>query len=125
MSKSFTRFTINGRAAASNDKTTSLILADKNRVGEFQPFDNSTAHINDNCKNTISEADETEKTGITIIWKAPDSGSGCVAISAMIYENPQTWFSDDDRLTIIVCESSEQNDENNDYTTIVNSMDLQ
>lgn len=101
----FTRFTINGRTASNNRKNAILKLANTNRVGTFQPTDNSSI-LNKYCDNTVSEADELEKSEVLITWTAPTYYSGCVAISAMVYENPKSWFPDDNKLTKIICEYS-------------------
>lgn len=38
------------------------------------------------------------------MWVAPAKGSGCVRLSAMIYEGKDAWFVDAGGLTKIVCE---------------------
>lgn len=38
------------------------------------------------------------------MWVAPQKGSGCVRLSAMIYEGKDAWFADAGGLTKIVCE---------------------
>lgn len=103
-SQMFTKFTINGRAASHND-TVILTLENNERVGTFQPTDDDSV-VHENCPNTISQSHEGVKPKVKIIWKAPASRSGCVAISAMVYENSKTWYSDDGKLTEIICESS-------------------
>lgn len=41
------------------------------------------------------------------MWVAPAKGSGCVRLSAMIYEGKDAWYSDDGGLTKIICEEKE------------------
>ena len=38
------------------------------------------------------------------MWVAPAKGSGCVRLSAMIYEGKDAWYADAGGLTKIVCE---------------------
>lgn len=38
------------------------------------------------------------------MWVAPAKGSGCVRLSAMIYEGKDAWYADQNGLTKIVCE---------------------
>lgn len=74
------------------------------RVGRFQLFDDSVAEFNFDCVNTLMETDEIAKNEVQFMWVAPPSGSGCVAISAMVYEKSQSWHADSNHLTKIICE---------------------
>lgn len=38
------------------------------------------------------------------MWVAPSKGSGCVRLSAMIYEGKDAWYSDVGGLSKIICE---------------------
>lgn len=38
------------------------------------------------------------------MWVAPAKGSGCVRLSAMIYEGKDAWYSDVGGLSKIICE---------------------
>jgi hypothetical protein len=38
------------------------------------------------------------------MWVAPAKGSGCVRLSAMIYEGKNAWYSDVGGLSKIICE---------------------
>lgn len=40
------------------------------------------------------------------MWVAPAKGSGCVRLSAMIYEGKDDWYSDAGGLTKIICEET-------------------
>lgn len=103
----FTNFMLNARAATTNDKrTTRYSIASPKRVGRFQLFDDALTEFNFECVNTISEVDDTPKGEIQVMWVAPAAGSGCVAISAMVYENSNSWFADDGNLTRIICEGT-------------------
>lgn len=54
--------------------------------------------------NTVSEADDLPKTEVQVMWVAPPTGSGCVTLTAMVYEGPGRWFADDGRLFRVMCE---------------------
>lgn len=61
----------------------------------------------------ISQADDIVKSEIQVMWVAPAAGTGCVALSAMVFENALSWYSDEDRLTKILCEGSPDFEEAN------------
>ena len=52
--------------------------ASPQRVGSFQLFGDSLTTFNEQCINTISEADDLPKTEIQVMWISPPKGSGCV-----------------------------------------------
>ena len=62
------------------------------------------AEFNIDCVNTIKETDNNPKTEVQFMWVAPPSGSGCVAISALVHEKSQKWHADNGQLTKIICE---------------------
>lgn len=74
------------------------------RVGRFQLFDDPLAEFSIDCVNTIKEAEEYPKSEVQFLWTAPRAGSGCVALSAMVYEKSQMWQADAGKLTQIICE---------------------
>lgn len=114
-SPTFSQFILNARAATTNDKTTATYTtANPKRVGRFQLFDDSLTEFNMDCVNTISAADDIAKTEIQVMWVAPVTGSGCVALSAMVYENRNSWFADDENLTKIICEGSAEVEKSKD-----------
>ncbi|XP_034103073.1 spondin-1 [Drosophila albomicans] len=97
----FTHFTI---AAEAHTGARRPQVASPRRVGRFQLFSDSLTKFNDRCVNTVSEADNLPKTEVQVMWVAPEAGSGCVSLSAMVYEGPRAWFSDDGQLTQVICE---------------------
>lgn len=104
--KEFTQFRIFARGISSADRMTAQFTSmNPRRVGRFQLFDDAIAEFNTDCVNTIKEFDtEQSKSEVQLIWTAPVSGSGCVAISAMLYERSQQWYAENDQLTKIICE---------------------
>ncbi|KAM7345975.1 extracellular matrix protein f-spondin isoform 1-T3 [Cochliomyia hominivorax] len=97
----FTHFTITAEAHIGGRRP---IPANPKRVGRFQLFSDSLTKFSDRCVNTVSEADDLPKTEVQVMWVAPEAGSGCVSLSAMVYEGPRSWFSDDGQLTQVICE---------------------
>ncbi|XP_058054307.1 spondin-1 [Anopheles bellator] len=74
------------------------------RVGRFQLFSDSLTKFHEQCVNTVTQADDFPKSEIQVMWVAPAAGSGCVSISAMVYESDQKWYADDGALTRVLCE---------------------
>lgn len=113
--KQFTRFTLNARAASnSNRRLARLSFANPKRVGRFQLFDDALTEFSSECVNTVAETDDVEKNEIQIMWVAPAAGSGCVALSAMVFENGDSWFADDGQLTKIICEGAPERENADD-----------
>uniref|UniRef100_A0A182PSA0 Spondin-1 n=1 Tax=Anopheles epiroticus TaxID=199890 RepID=A0A182PSA0_9DIPT len=96
----FTHFTL--VAKARNGAKT--YIAGPRRVGRFQLFSDALTKFHDQCVNTVTQADDFPKTEVQVMWVAPTAGSGCVSISAMVYESDQQWFADDGALTKMLCE---------------------
>lgn len=102
----FTHFMITARASSSADRSTARYSPVSPKVsGRFQLFGDSLATFKEDCVNTVSEVDDLPKTEIQVMWVAPPKGSGCIALSAMLYEGRNSWYSDDGALTKIICES--------------------
>lgn len=79
-------------------------IAGPKRVGRFQLFSDSLTKFHDQCVNTVTQADDFPKSEIQVMWVAPATGSGCVAISAMVFEDEQHWYADEGSLTRVLCE---------------------
>lgn len=105
----FTHFTLNAQIASTASNQTAIYrMASPKKVGRFQLFSDALSKFNEDCVNTVSEADDFPKTEIQVMWVAPASGSGCVALRAMVYEETKSWYADDDKLTKIICEDTEK-----------------
>ncbi|CAG9792251.1 unnamed protein product [Diatraea saccharalis] len=76
------------------------------RLGQFQLFADTLTSFDEECVNSVVEADDLPKTEVQVMWKAPPSGSGCVLLKAMVYENESRWFAEDGQLTRRVCEDT-------------------
>lgn len=103
--KEFTHFRIYARGASNGVKARARFSTmNPRRVGRFQLFDDPTAEFSIDCVNTIKEADSNTKNEVQFLWTAPETRSGCVAISALVYEKSQAWHIDAGQLTQILCE---------------------
>lgn len=103
--KEFTNFRIYARAISNADKSKGKYTTmNPRRVGRFQLFDDPMAEFNIDCVNILKEADEHPKSEVQFMWVAPPTGSGCIALSAMVNEKSQSWYADADQLTKIICE---------------------
>ncbi|XP_028167311.1 spondin-1 isoform X2 [Ostrinia furnacalis] len=76
------------------------------RQGQFQLFADTLTRFDEECVNSVVEADDLPKTEVQVMWKAPPAGSGCVLLKAMVYENESRWFAEDGQLTKRVCEDA-------------------
>lgn len=102
----FTHFMLTTKAASTSDPATATYrIVSPKLSGRFQLFGDSLATFKEDCVNTVAEADDFPKTEIQVMWVAPPKGSGCIALSAMVYENKNSWFADDGALTKIICEA--------------------
>lgn len=95
---------ITAQSATLTNNRYKISNAGPRRVGRFQLFPDSLAKFNENCTNTISESDDLPKSEIQVLWVAPSTGSGCVALAAMVYESSNSWFADDGNLRNVICE---------------------
>lgn len=50
------------------------------KQGQFQLFADTLTKFDEECTNSVIEADDLPKTEIQVMWKAPPSGSGCVLL---------------------------------------------
>ncbi|XP_055534997.1 spondin-1 [Wyeomyia smithii] len=100
----FTHFMLTAQASSGTAKNSRTFIAGPKRVGRFQLFSDSLTKFYDHCVNTVTQADDFPKTEIQVMWVAPASGSGCVSLSAMVFEGEDSWYSDDGALTKVLCE---------------------
>ncbi|XP_004927733.1 spondin-1 [Bombyx mori] len=76
------------------------------KQGQFQLFADTLTKFDEECTNSVVEADDLPKTEVQVMWKAPPAGSGCVLLKAMVYENASRWFAEDGQLTKRICEDT-------------------
>lgn len=50
------------------------------KQGEFQLFADTLTKFDEECTNSVIEADDLPKTEVQVMWKAPPTGSGCVLL---------------------------------------------
>lgn len=110
----FTQFNLYARGASSGKRSKARFgHMNPSRTGRFQLFDDELTEFNADCVNMISQTDDIVKSEVQVMWVAPASGSGCVALSGMVYEHAQSWYADEARLTKILCEGSPDFEEAN------------
>lgn len=50
------------------------------KQGQFQLFADTLTQFDEECTNSVLEADDLPKTEVQVMWKAPPTGSGCVLL---------------------------------------------
>lgn len=50
------------------------------KQGQFQLFADTLTKFDEECTNSVVEADDLPKTEVQVMWKAPPAGSGCVLL---------------------------------------------
>ena len=50
------------------------------KQGQFQLFADTLTKFDEECTNSVIEADDLPKTEVQVMWKAPPAGSGCVLL---------------------------------------------
>uniref|UniRef100_U5EYT8 Spondin-1 n=1 Tax=Corethrella appendiculata TaxID=1370023 RepID=U5EYT8_9DIPT len=73
-------------------------------VGAFQLFGDALTRFSERCPNVVTHTSSIPKSEIQVIWTAPQSGSGCVAIRATVIEHRDVWYMDDGPLSKVLCE---------------------
>ncbi|KAI5645119.1 hypothetical protein NE865_02667 [Phthorimaea operculella] len=96
----FTRFKI------TVDPLDPAVSRSSHKQGQFQLFADTLTTFDQECTNSVVEADDLPKTEVQVMWKAPPAGSGCVLLKAMVFENATRWFAEDGQLTKRVCEDT-------------------
>lgn len=87
--------------------------ASPRRVGRFQLFSDVQAKFDEHCVNRVTESNAgAAKTETQLMWVAPKTGSGCVAISAAVWTSGDSgaavgrWYADEGQLMRVVCETT-------------------
>lgn len=79
-------------------------------VGELSLSDPLTT-FSKKCRNAIIQTNPLPKPEIQVTWRAPPSGSGCVAFKATVVQASDLWFSEEGDLVRQLCEESEDSRE--------------
>jgi hypothetical protein len=74
-------------------------------LGVFQlmPGD-AMAKFSLQCSHAVKSTSAVSKDEINVVWTAPEAGSGCIQLKAMVVERKDLWFMDDGALTYNFCE---------------------
>ncbi|XP_067012653.2 spondin-1 isoform X2 [Anabrus simplex] len=79
------------------------------RVGNISTLGDALTMYGLRCPNTVVQTSSVPKSEVQVLWRAPESGSGCVLFRATVIEQPNVWYMDDGRLTLRLCESQQTN----------------
>ncbi|CAH0406823.1 unnamed protein product [Chilo suppressalis] len=75
------------------------------KPGRLQPSpDSHEGKTRPYCNNTVIHSDITPKTSAQALWIAPDKGSHCVTIYAIVAVKPDVWYNYEGPLSKRVCE---------------------
>jgi len=56
------------------------------------------------CSHAVGSSSALSKEMVDIFWTAPEAGSGCIFLKAMVVERNDLWYMDDGGLTYQICE---------------------
>jgi len=56
------------------------------------------------CSHAVMATSALSKEEVQVLWTAPEQGSGCINLKAMVVERNDYWFMDDGALTYRICE---------------------
>lgn len=74
-------------------------------LGVFQlmPGD-AMSKFSHKCSHAVMATSALSKEEVQVLWTAPEMGSGCIQLKAMVVERNDYWFMDDGALTYRICE---------------------
>lgn len=74
-------------------------------LGTFQllPTD-AMSKFSHRCSHAVEATSALNKEEVSVLWTAPQQGSGCIMLKAMVVERNDFWFMDDGALTYSICE---------------------
>ncbi|KAH7644159.1 spondin-1-like protein [Dermatophagoides farinae] len=72
----------------------------------FQPqvYTDSLVKLSKDCPNAVTHTSPVPKNEISVMWLAPQQGSGCIVFKAIVAENKDRWYHEDGGLTKVLCE---------------------
>nr|XP_027204140.1 spondin-1-like isoform X2 [Dermatophagoides pteronyssinus] len=75
-------------------------------VGSFQPqvYTDSLVKLSKDCPNAVTHTSPVPKNEISVMWLAPQQGSGCIVFKAIVAESKDKWYHEDGGLTKVLCE---------------------
>ncbi|XP_017772069.1 PREDICTED: spondin-1 isoform X2 [Nicrophorus vespilloides] len=80
-------------------------------VGTLQLLGDMLMKFSEKCRNAVMQTNSLPKSEVQVLWVAPPSGSGCVAIRATVVESKEFWYTDDGPLSKILCEEVQENED--------------
>jgi len=74
-------------------------------LGTFQTMPgDAMSKFSHKCSHAVMATSALSKEEVHVLWTAPDQGSGCIKLKAMVVERNDFWFMDDGALTYMICE---------------------
>ncbi|KAG5886702.1 hypothetical protein JTB14_015767 [Gonioctena quinquepunctata] len=89
-----------------NEKFEKDIESDTSVIGSLQLFGDTLTKFSESCQNAVVQTDPQPKTEVQVLWMAPQKGNGCIKFKATVVESVDTWFSEEGKLTTVLCEES-------------------
>jgi hypothetical protein len=92
---------INFMIVAESDR----LSTDSPQLGTFQlkPTDAMTK-FSHRCSHAVEATSAINKEEVSVLWTAPEPGSGCISLKAMVVERPDVWYMDEGSLEYVICE---------------------
>lgn len=80
-------------------------------LGTFQTMPgDAMSKFSHKCSHAVMATSALSKEEVHVLWTAPEQGSGCINLKAMVVERNDFWFMDDGALTYTICEDSSHMD---------------
>lgn len=74
-------------------------------LGMFQTMPgDAMSKFSHKCSHAVMATSALSKEEVHVLWTAPEMGSGCINLKAMVVERNDFWFMDDGALTYTICE---------------------
>merc|ERR1719300_1785509 len=74
-------------------------------LGTFQTMPgDAMSKFSHKCSDAVMATSALSKEEVNVLWTAPEQGSGCINLKAMVVERNDFWFMDDGALTYTICE---------------------
>jgi len=74
-------------------------------LGQFQLMrGDAMSKFSHKCSHAVMATSALPKEEVQVYWTAPEQGSGCIQLKAMVVERNDYWFMDDGALTYQICE---------------------
>lgn len=72
-------------------------------VFQIKPLDAMTK-FSHKCSHAVEATSALNKEEVSVLWTAPEQGSGCIELKAMVVERKDKWHMDEGTLSYVICE---------------------